>query len=97
MMSTAIKWAIGIILAIIIATVLATANAGEYPKYEVKVADVHDGDSIKLATPIMWPIDDIRIRGVDTPEIGWRAQCPAEAEKAEQARQFVIDHLTGCL
>ncbi|RME56707.1 thermonuclease family protein [Candidatus Parcubacteria bacterium] len=69
--------------------------AGEYPKYEAKVAGVYDGDSIKLSEPIMWPIYDIRVRGVDTPEIGWRAQCPEEAKKAEEAKEFVIKHLAS--
>lgn len=37
----------------------------------------------------------IRLEGVDTPERGWRAQCPAEAEMAERARVRTLALLAG--
>jgi len=72
---------------------LSDAAPAEYPKYEVTIASNHDGDSLRLASPIMWPVSAVRVRGVDTPEIGWRARCPDEEAKAEAAQTFVADHL----
>ena len=74
---------------------VSVTSAGEYPKYEIKVAGNHDGDTLRLEVPIMWPIYSVRVKGVDTPEIGWRAKCPVEAELAEEARMFTRDRLAA--
>jgi len=87
--------ATALLLLLLLFAVAAAASAGEYPKYEVSVADNHDGDTLRLKQPIMWPIYSVRVRGVDTPEIGWRAECPIEAELAEEARIFTRDRLAA--
>jgi endonuclease YncB( thermonuclease family) len=50
---------------------------------------VTDGDTIVIAAPYLplplRPQLAVRIYGVDTPEKGHRAQCPAEAAAAERA------------
>jgi len=53
----------------------------------------HDGDSLRIESAIMWPIYAVRVRGVDTPEIGWRARCPVEQTLAERAKIFTRDHI----
>lgn len=45
---------------------------------------IHDGDTIRLGD------ERIRIVGLDTPELGHRARCEAEARAAEQAKQALI-------
>lgn len=48
------------------------------------VISVYDGDTIRLGD------ERIRIVGLDTPELGHRAQCQEEAVAAEQAKQALI-------
>jgi endonuclease YncB( thermonuclease family) len=57
--------------------------------YDAKIIRVTDGDTIVIAAPYLpaplRPQLAVRIYGVDTPEKGHRAQCPAEAAAAERA------------
>jgi endonuclease YncB( thermonuclease family) len=57
--------------------------------YDAKIVRVSDGDTIVIAAPYLpaplRPELAVRIYGVDTPEKGHRAQCPAEAAAAERA------------
>jgi endonuclease YncB( thermonuclease family) len=57
--------------------------------YDAKIVRVSDGDTIVVAAPYLpeplKPELAVRIYGVDTPEKGHRAQCPAEAAAAERA------------
>lgn len=48
---------------------------------------VYDGDTIRLGQ------ERIRIVGLDTPEIGHRAECESEALAAEQAKQALIGEI----
>jgi endonuclease YncB( thermonuclease family) len=72
------------------------AFAKKVPKnaatYDTKIIRVSDGDTIVIAAPFLpaplKPELAVRIYGVDTPEKGWRAQCPAEAQKGELASQY---------
>ena len=48
---------------------------------------VYDGDTIRLGD------ERIRIVGLDTPELGHRAECESEALAAEQARQALIGEI----
>jgi len=41
--------------------------------------------------PPLKPQLSVRIYGVDTPEKGWRAQCPAEAAQGERASAWTKD------
>jgi endonuclease YncB( thermonuclease family) len=57
--------------------------------YDAKIVRVSDGDTIVISAPFLpaplKPELAVRIYGVDTPEKGHRAQCPAEAAAAERA------------
>ena len=56
------------------------------------VADVIDGDTVRIVNPALPPPLDalsLRLLGVDAPETGRRARCPAEAEAAGAATAFV--------
>ena len=54
---------------------------------------MYDGDTVYITMPGL-PAElarmSVRFDGVDTPERGSRAQCEAEAELAERARDFVV-------
>lgn len=66
--------------------------------YDWKINRVVDGDTVEVATP--WVPDplpkkmSIRVFGVDTPEKGFRAKCPAEAQRGEAASAFTKKVIT---
>jgi len=69
---------------------------GKMPKrsatHDAQIIRVTDGDTIVIAAPFLpsplKPELAVRIFGVDTPETGRRAQCPAEAQRGEMASQY---------
>ena len=83
-----------LLAALLLVPVLAFAQATA-PKdpqgatYDAKIIRVSDGDTIVIAAPYLpaplKPELAVRIYGVDTPEKGHRAACPAEAAAAEKA------------
>jgi endonuclease YncB( thermonuclease family) len=80
------------LLLIVPALAIAQVKAPKEPvgaEYTAKIIRVSDGDTIVIAAPYLPPPLKpqlaVRIYGVDTPEKGWRAQCPAEAAAAERA------------
>jgi micrococcal nuclease len=60
--------------------------------YDFKIVKVNDGDTVVFEAPFMppplKPQLSLRVLGVDTPEKGARAGCPAEAKAAEAASAF---------
>jgi len=60
--------------------------------YDYKIIRVADGDTVVFEAPFMplplKPQLSLRVLGVDTPEKGGRAACPAEAAAAEKASAF---------
>lgn len=74
----------------------ALALAQKLPKnsatYDAQILGVSDGDTVVIAAPFLpKPLNPqlaVRIYGVDTPEKGYRAQCPIEAQRGELASQF---------
>lgn len=60
--------------------------------YNWKITRIIDGDTVAFEAP--WLPDplkkelSIRIYGVDTPEKGFRAKCPKEAERGQAATKF---------
>ncbi len=60
--------------------------------YDWKIIKVNDGDTVVFEAPFMpkplKPQLSLRVLGVDTPEKGARAGCPAEAKAAEAASAF---------
>lgn len=67
----------------------AVAKTPQGVTYDTQIIRVSDGDTIvisaKFLPPPLKPQLAVRIYGVDTPEKGWRAQCPEEAARGEQA------------
>lgn len=63
--------------------------------YDAQVLRVSDGDTVVISAPFLpaplKPQLAVRIYGVDTPEKGHRAQCPAEHERALLASKYTSD------
>jgi len=63
--------------------------------YDVLLTRVIDGDTVAFqATWLPDPLKkelSIRVFGVDTPEKGFRAKCPAEDQRGQMATQFTKD------
>jgi endonuclease YncB( thermonuclease family) len=84
-----------ILFALLLVPALAFAQ-GKMPKnsatYDAQIIRVSDGDTVVIAAPFLPPPLKpelaVRIFGVDTPEKGHRAQCPAEAQRGEMASQY---------
>lgn len=64
------------------------AYAGDWATQVIKV---YDGDTFTIKTCMPEPLDNIsiRIRHIDTPELGWRSKCPQENSKSQQAKDLV--------
>jgi endonuclease YncB( thermonuclease family) len=85
-----------LLLTLLFAVATMPALAQKMPKksatYDAQILRVSDGDTIVIAAPFLpaplKPELAVRIYGVDTPEKGHRAQCPAEAQRGEMASQF---------
>lgn len=82
-------------LLLLLLAVPALAFAQKQPKgvtYDAQILRVSDGDTIVISAPFLpqplKPELAVRIYGVDTPEKGHRAQCPAEAQRGELASQY---------
>ena len=60
--------------------------------YDAQIVRVNDGDTVVIAAPFLpaplKPELAVRIYGVDTPEKGFRAQCPQEDERGKMATKF---------
>ena len=83
-----------IFLALVIAIVVP-AYAQKQPQgvtYDAQIIRVNDGDTVVISAPFLpqplKPELAVRIFGVDTPEKGHRAQCPAEDQRGQAATQF---------
>lgn len=82
-------------LLVLLAMLPALAFAQKVPKgvtYDAQILRVSDGDTVVIAAPYLPPPLKpqlaVRIYGVDTPEKGFRAQCPSEAQRGEAATAF---------
>lgn len=71
------------------------ALAQKTPKgvtYDAQILRVSDGDTVVISAPFLpsplKPELAVRIYGVDTPEKGHRAQCPAEDQRGQAASAF---------
>lgn len=82
-------------LLVLLALLPALAFAQKTPQgatYDAKILRVSDGDTVVISAPFLpapfKPELAIRVFGVDTPEKGFRAQCPSEAQRGEAASAF---------
>ena len=83
-----------IFIALLIA-VLVPAYAQKQPQgvtYDAQIVRVNDGDTVVISAPFLpqplKPELAVRIFGVDTPEKGFRAQCPSEDQRGQAATEF---------
>jgi len=81
------------LLALLILSSAAQTRPADYPgPYTAKVVRVLDADTFRARVKI-WPtltvLASVRLRGVDTPEKGFRARCAAERAAAERATRHV--------
>lgn len=82
-------------LLVILALLPLLAWAQKQPQgvlYDAKIVRVNDGDTVVIAAPYLpaplKPELAVRIYGVDTPEKGFRAQCPSEDQRGQAASAF---------
>jgi len=72
-----------------------------YSAYDYKMTRVLDGDTVEFIMPGL-PVElgdkmKLRVLGVDTPEKGGRAACPAEAKAGDAATAFAKKVLSEAL
>lgn len=95
------KWVQGfgiVILATVCAIFIAIANPAHAQKtpqgvtYDAQIVRINDGDTVVIAAPFLpaplKPELAVRVFGVDTPEKGFRAQCPQEDQRGQMATAF---------
>ena len=78
-----------------VALLPSTAIAQKTPQgeiYDARILRVSDGDTVVIAATFLpaplKPELAVRIFGVDTPEKGFRAQCPSEDQRGQAATAF---------
>jgi endonuclease YncB( thermonuclease family) len=83
-----------LILLFLMVPALVIAQPKQRPgvTYDAVITRVIDGDTVAfqadfLPAPLKKELS-IRVYGVDTPEKGFRAQCPSEAQRGEAASAF---------
>ena len=68
------------------------AKTPEGVMYDAVIVRVNDGDTVVIAAPFLPPPLKqelaVRVYGVDTPEKGFRAQCPSEDQRGQAATTF---------
>ena len=79
---------------LLLAPILAFSQ-GKQPQgatYDAQIVRINDGDTVVIAAPFLpaplKPELAVRIYGVDTPEKGFRAQCPQEDARGKAATEF---------
>lgn len=76
----------------IVSTIALANKESKGVIYDIRITRVIDGDTVGISAS--WLPDplkkelSIRVYGVDTPEKGHRAKCPAEAERGQKATEF---------
>ena len=83
-----------IFIALLIA-ITVPAYAQKTPQgvmYDAQIVRVNDGDTVVISAPFLpqplKPELAVRVFGVDTPEKGFRAQCPSEDARGKAATEF---------
>jgi endonuclease YncB( thermonuclease family) len=82
-------------LLVLLAFLPFLAFAQKTPKgvtYDAQIVRINDGDTVVIAATFLpaplKPELAVRIFGVDTPEKGFRAQCPQEDQRGQMATAF---------
>jgi len=83
---------------LLLASVLLAYVSSDDHVVPAEVVSVYDGDTINVRAEI-WPDiyweGAIRLNNIDTPEIGWRAECPQEAALAYEAKALMEEYARG--
>jgi micrococcal nuclease len=83
---------IGIITIVLLCTPVFAQKQKPGVLYDTSIVRVTDGDTVVIAAPFLpAPLKKelaVRIFGVDTPEKGFRAQCPSEDARGKAASDF---------
>ena len=86
------KKLIGIITSALLCTPVLAQKQKPGVLYDATILRVTDGDTVVITAPFLpaplKPELAVRIFGVDTPEKGFRAQCPSEDERGKAASEF---------
>ena len=82
-----------LLLTLLLLPVLAWAQrTPQGVTYPAEIIRVNDGDTVVISAPFLpaplKPELAVRIFGVDTPEKGFRAQCPQENARGQAATEF---------
>ena len=84
-----------LLLSLVIAAFCSLSYAAKAPEgvmYDATIVRVNDGDTVVISAPYLpkplKPELAVRIYGVDTPEKGFRAQCPSEDQRGQAATVF---------
>lgn len=82
-----------LLLALLLAPSLVLAQkTPQGVTYDAKIVRVNDGDTVVISAPFLpaplKPELAVRVYGVDTPEKGFRAQCPSEDQRGQAATAF---------
>jgi endonuclease YncB( thermonuclease family) len=85
-----------LLFAILLVPTLALAQkTPQGVTYDAQILRVNDGDTVVISAPFLpaplKPELAVRIYGVDTPEKGFRAQCPQEDERGKLATKFATN------
>lgn len=79
-------------LALLVPVLAFAQKAPQGVTYDAKIIRVNDGDTVVIAAPFLpaplKPELAVRVYGVDTPEKGFRAQCPSEDQRGQAATAF---------
>ena len=85
-------------LSVLLLALCSTAFAQKTPQgvtYDANILRANDGDTVVIAAPFLpqplKPELAARVYGVDTPEKGFRAQCPSEDARGQAASKFTKD------
>ena len=91
------KTIITILFAVFCSSVLAQKTPNGVT-YDAKIIRVNDGDTVVISAPFLpaplKPELAVRVFGVDTPEKGFRAQCPQEDKRGQEATIFTKNAVT---
>lgn len=86
------KYITALAVCLLLCNAVAAQNTPAGVTYDAKILRVSDGDTVVIAAPYLpaplKPELAVRIFGVDTPEKGFRAQCPSEDQRGQAASAF---------
>lgn len=86
-------------LLLLVPTLALAQKTPQGVTYDAQIVRVNDGDTVVIAAPFLpaplKPELAIRIYGVDTPEKGFRAQCPSEDARGQAATEFTKKAVVG--